>query len=225
MKKTVYRFIFLLVVLVAAYILNRLGFLQKTLDWIESFGAWGPVLFVLVYVLSCVFLVPSFVFTFSGGILFGVLKGTLLSLAGVGLGSLAAFLIGRYLAYDFVAKRIAGNREFERLGKALRKKGWKVILLARFSPVFPFLVGNYAFGVTQIRAVHYFLASIFGSIPSTLVYTYLGFVTGDVAQFNLTGRSRTMGEWILLGAGLTATVGLAWYLRRLAEKDIEEISS
>ncbi len=218
MKKAVGRLIFLLVFLGTVFTLNRFGFLQKTLDWIEGFGAWGPALFVLVYVLSCVFLVPSFVFTFSGGILFGVLKGTLLSLAGTGLGSLAAFLIGRYLAHDFVAGRIAGNPEFERLGTALKKKGWKVILLARFSPVFPFLVGNYAFGVTQIRAFHYFLASIFGSIPSALVYTYLGFVTGDLAQFNLSGRSRTTGEWILLGAGLAATVILAWYLRRLAGK-------
>jgi uncharacterized membrane protein YdjX (TVP38/TMEM64 family) len=139
---------------------------------------------------------------------------------GNGIGSLGAFLIGRYLARDFFERKVSGVREFQRLSLALRKRGWKVILLARISPVFPFLIGNYAFGTTKIPVGHYFLASVVGTIPSALVYSYLGFVSGDLALLTQDGRQRTPAEWSLLAAGLGATVLLAWYLRRIAEKDL-----
>jgi len=116
-------------------------------------------------------------------------------------------------------KKIAGNEEFQKLASALRRKGWKVIILARFTPVFPFLIGNYAFGVTGIRASHYLMATVLGTIPSAAVYTYMGFVSGDLAQFSQEGRTRTLEEWLLIGFGLIATIVLAWYLRRLAEKE------
>jgi uncharacterized membrane protein YdjX (TVP38/TMEM64 family) len=219
MKKVLPRLFFAVVILAGAYALNHYGFLEKTLDWINSFGIWGAGVFLLVYSLACIFFVPSFIFTFSGGILFGLWKGLILSLLGTGAGSLCAFLIGRYLARDFVEKKIGENAEFQRLSAALKRKGWKVILLARFSPVFPFLIGNYAFGVTKMKARHYLMASVLGTIPSALVYTYAGFAAGDLAQWNHEGRARTPGEWLLLGFGLMATLFLAWYLRKFAEKE------
>jgi uncharacterized membrane protein YdjX (TVP38/TMEM64 family) len=220
MKQGLIRAAFFGLILAAAFFANKYGLLQSTLDWIESSGPAGPFLFLVVYALSCVLFVPSFVFTFSSGILFGVVGGVLLSAVGNGIGSLGAFLIGRYLARDFVERKVSGVGEFQRLSLALKKRGWKVILLARISPVFPFLIGNYAFGTTKIPAGHYLLASVVGTIPSALVYSYLGFVSGDLALLAQDGRQRTPAEWILLAAGLGATVLLAWYLRRLAEKDL-----
>jgi uncharacterized membrane protein YdjX (TVP38/TMEM64 family) len=220
MKQGLIRAAFFGLILAAAFFANRYGLLQSTLDWIERSGTGGPFLFLLIYALSCVFFVPSFVFTFSGGILFGVVGGVLLSALGNGIGSLGAFLIGRYLARDFVERKVSSIREFQRLSLALKKRGWKVILLARISPVFPFLIGNYAFGTTRIPAGHYLLASVVGTIPSALVYSYLGFVSGDLALLSDDGRQRTPAEWILLAAGLGATVLLAWYLRRIAERDL-----
>ena len=84
--------------------------------------------------------VPSFLFTFSSGALFGLWKGFLLSVIGTGLGSLSAFWIGRYLARSWVAKRAGASPEFQRFLQAISRKGWKVILLARLSPIFPFLI-------------------------------------------------------------------------------------
>ena len=215
MKTFLPRIIFLSVILAVAYLLNRSGFLPKTIDWIGSCGVWGPFVFLGVFIISAIFFVPSVIFAFSGGVLFGFGKGFVLSLTGIGLGALSAFLIGRYLAHDFVQEKIAVNPEFQKIFNALKVKGWKVIFLARLSPIFPFLIGNYAFGVTKISARQYFIASVLGSAPSALVYTYAGFMTGDIAEFGL-HHSRTLAEWLLLAGGLVATVVLAWYLRRLA---------
>ncbi len=219
-KKYGARISIILCIAAVAYLFNRYGLLQKTLDLISGCGIWAPWIFLGVYLLSCVFFVPSFIFTFSSGILFGFWQGFLLSVLGTGLGSLSAFLIGRYLARGWVEKRIEKNREFQRLALALEKKGWKVIMLARFSPLFPFSIGNYAFGVTRVRARDYGLASMLGTIPSALVYAYLGFVTGDFSGLQNGGRERTWGEWALLLLGLAATFFLAWYLRKIAESSM-----
>ena len=220
MKKIVVRLILVLLIGGAAYALNRYGVLARTLDWVKGCGVWSPAVFLIVYVLSSIFFIPSSLLTFSSGILFGFWKGFLLSVIGTGLGALSAFWIGRYLARTWVEERVGRNPEFQRLSHAIREKGWKVILLARLSPVSPFLIGNYAFGVTRIRAAHYFLASVTGTIPSALLYVYLGFLTGDLSNFQNLGRHRTWEEWLLLALGLVATVVLIWYLRRIAEKDL-----
>lgn len=145
-----------------------------------------------------------------------------MSAFGNALGSVLAFWIGRYLVQEFIEAKFANHWEFQRLKAALKRKGWKVILFARLSPVFPFSIGNYAFGTTAIKARHYFFASLVGTMPSTFVYTYVGFVTGDLAALQNEARERTPLEWGLLILGLIATVGLAWYLRRLVEKETEK---
>jgi uncharacterized membrane protein YdjX (TVP38/TMEM64 family) len=205
-----------------AWYLNRTGLLERTLEWIDSFGTAGMLLFVLIYILTCIFFVPSMIFTFSGGVLFGLWKGATLSLIGTGLGSLGAFLIGRYLAHDFVEKRFASNKEFSRLAHAAQKKGWKIVSLARLSPIFPFAIGNYAFGITRIPALHYLGASMLGTIPSTTVYTYIGTLVGSVAALSVEGRARTWQEWVFLAGGLVATLVLSYYLRRFAQKSLAE---
>ncbi|HTL48959.1 MAG TPA: TVP38/TMEM64 family protein [Verrucomicrobiae bacterium] len=210
------------VILGCAYYFNKAGLFQRTLEWIQGLGPWAPAVFLGVYILTCIFFAPSFVFTFASGILFGLWKGTLLSVLGAGLGSTAAFLIGRTMARDVVAKAFAANREFQALQEAVKEKGWKIILLARLSPIFPFLVGNYAFGLTRIPPAQYFFATMVGTLPSSTVYVYLGTITGNLALVNASGRTRTPAEWALLAVGLAATVGLSLYLRGIATKALKK---
>lgn len=196
MKKIILRIFLILWIGGMAYLFNRFGILRGTLDWIAgSGGLLGPWLFLMVYLFACIFFVPSFVFTFSGGILFGFWKGFILSLLGTGLGSLASFWIGRYLAHGWVEDRMKQSRKFQRLAQALVQKGWKVLVLARLSPIFPFSIGNYAFGLTRIRSAEYFLAAILGTIPSALAYTYpaLGALAGNGQ--GRSGASYSQGLW------------------------------
>ncbi|MBI1977497.1 MAG: TVP38/TMEM64 family protein [Candidatus Omnitrophica bacterium] len=222
LRRALPRLLLLVLIGVLAWYFHRSGLLQKTLDWIDSFGRVGPVMFVAVYALTCVFFVPSFVFTFSGGVLFGFWKGILLSLAGTGLGSLTAFFIGRYLARDLIAQRFAGNQVFSKLAEAAQKKGWKIVALARLTPIFPFAIGNYAFGITNIPAPHYLGASLLGTLPSTTLYTYLGTLLGSLRALGAPGRTRTWQEWAFLTLGLIATVSLSYYLGRFAQKSIKK---
>ena len=213
-----------LALLAAAYAINRAGLFQKTLDWIETLGGWAAPVFVSVYALTCVFFVPAFVFSVAGGILFGVVKGAALSLLGGGIGAVTAFLIGRTIAHKPAQEFFAGNKEFKALEAEVSARGWKIIVLARLSPVFPFLIGNYAFGLTRLSAHEYFFASVIGSIPSALVYAYAGTVMGNLASLDLAKHQRSPAEWALLIVGLAATVGLSLYLRRIAQNALKKQS-
>jgi len=124
----------------------------------------------------------------------------------------------RYLARNWVAKQIAGNKKFKAVDEAVGKEGWKIVLLTRLSPVFPFNLLNYAYGLTKVSLRHYFFASWLGMIPGTVMYVYLGSLAGDLASLGAGDHTRTTAEWVLYGVGLLATVLVTVFVARVAKK-------
>ena len=195
--------------------------LRDALDWISSLGPWGGVFFIILYVLSTVLFFPGFILTLAAGILFGVLWGSVaVSVASIA-GATLSFLIGRYLARDWVAGKIEGNEKFKAIDQALAGEGWKIVGLVRLSPVFPFNLLNYAFGITKVSLKDYFLASWIGMLPATVMYVYVGSLAGDLATLGSEERSRTPGEWALYVIGLVATIVLTIYITRIARKALQ----
>lgn len=219
-KKLIFRTLALCIILTAAYFLNQRGMAGRLLAWAEGLGPWAPLLFTLLSIPATLFFVPSAVLTFTAGILFGLGRGFLIGLVGTSLGAVAALLMGRYLARDWIAKRFSQNKKFRLLEEIVRRKGWKIVSLARLSPVFPFLVGNYLFGLTSVPAKNYFAASLVGSVPSVAVYVYLGTLGRDLVLGEGAG-ARTPAQWALFFAGLAATVVLTLYFRRVARQALE----
>lgn len=203
---------------VAAHYLNLQQVLRDALAWISGLGPLGFLFFIALYILACVFMLPGSVLTLGAGVVFGVLHGVVTVLIGATLGATCAFLTGRYLARSWVARRIAGNEKFKAVDEAVGKEGWKIVLLTRLSPIFPFNLLNYAYGVTQVRLRHYILASAVGMIPGTAMYVYLGSLAGDLASLGAGGRTRTTAEWVLYGVGLLATVAVTIFVTRVARK-------
>jgi uncharacterized membrane protein YdjX (TVP38/TMEM64 family) len=144
--------------------------------------------------------------------MFGVVRGTLLVSLASTLGATCAFLLGRYLARDWVAKKIEGNGSFAAIDQAVAGEGWKIVLLTRLSPVFPFALLNYAFGLTRVSLRDYVLASWLGMMPGTVMYVYLG----SLARAGVAEQQRTPGEWALYIVGLLASVALAVIVTRIA---------
>lgn len=207
--------------LAAARMFDIQGLLRKSLDWIASLGPWGPVTFVLIYILACVLFIPGSVLTLGAGVLFGVLRGSLAVSIASTLGATAAFLVGRYLARSWVERKIEGNRKFKAIDEAVAREGWKIVGLTRLSPVFPFNLLNYAFGLTQVSLRDYFFASWIGMMPGTVMYVYIGSLAGDLAALGTSGRSRGAGEWALYIVGLAATVAVTVYVTRIARRALE----
>ncbi len=205
--------------LFAARYYDAPALLRSALDGTARLGPWGPVLFAVLYVAATVLLLPGSVLTLGAGAVFGLARGAVLVSISATLGATAAFLVGRYLARDWVARKIEAYPRFKAIDEAVAREGWKIVGLTRLSPVFPFNLLNYAFGLTRVPLADYVLASWIGMMPGTVMYVYLGSLAGDLA-----GRgpaSRTPAEWALYAIGLAATVAVTIYVTRLARRSLD----
>jgi uncharacterized membrane protein YdjX (TVP38/TMEM64 family) len=212
----------IVILVVAAKLFDLETVILDALMGVSGLGVLGPIIFVGLYILACVLSLPGSILTLGAGAVFGVITGSIAVSIGSILGATCSFLIGRYLARGLVAGRIAGNEKFKAVDEAVGKEGWKIVLLTRLSPVFPFNLLNYAFGLTKVSLKHYFFASWLGMIPGTLMYVYVGSLAGDLAGLGGPGRTRTAGEWILYGIGLLATLTVTVFVTRMARKALRE---
>ncbi|HCM42552.1 MAG TPA: hypothetical protein DIS66_04490 [Candidatus Omnitrophica bacterium] len=193
---------------------KKSGFFEAILSAVKSLGFWAPPAFLGIYILSCLLFFPSVVLTLASGALFPFPLAVFLCLLGNSLGSVMALLIGRYGLRAWVRKKSEKNAQFQLLDEAVRKEGWKIAVLARLTPIFPFSIGNYFFGATPIRAWLYGMTAFVGTIPSASVYAWAGHLTGGQAA----GREKSPLEWGLLAVGILATLILSWYLKQFFEK-------
>ncbi len=198
------------------------AYLQDFASWIDGLGFWGPVAFIVGYAVATVAFVPGSILTLTAGAIFGVPKGTVFVFIAAVLGSAAAFLVARYLARGAIEQRIAGNKKFAAIDRAIAGQGFKIVLMLRLSPAFPFTLLNYGLGLTRVRFIDYLAASI-GMLPGTLLYVYYGGLVGEVAQ--LAGGANVekgAGYYTVLGLGLVATIVVTTLVTRVARRALAE---
>jgi uncharacterized membrane protein YdjX (TVP38/TMEM64 family) len=205
-----------IILLGAAKYFHIQDLLRSALDWVGRLGPWGPLIFIAIYILACVLFLPGSILTLGGGVLFGVIKSSIIVSISATLGATCAFLVGRYLARDWVAKKIQPNEKFQAIDEAVAREGWKIVGLTRLSPVFPFNLLNYAYGLTRVSVRAYFFASWIGMMPGTIMYVYIGSLAGEVAKLGSEGRTRTSAEWALYIVGLIATIAVTIFITRIA---------
>lgn len=201
---------------------NPQQWLLNALEWINNQGAVGGIVFMLLYIVATVAFLPGSVLTLGAGVVFGVFLGSLYVFIGATLGATAAFLVGRYLARGWVANKIAGNQKFAAIDRAVGREGLKIVLLTRLSPVFPFNLLNYAYGLTGVSLKDYFFGSI-GMLPGTIMYVYLGSLAGNLATLGAGQQtSNPAVEWTIRIVGLIATVAVTVYVTKIARKALDE---
>lgn len=197
--------------------------LRRLLNWVSTLGMLGPFALGVAYILACILLVPGFLLTLGAGALFGVATGfATISLSST-LGATAAFLAGRYFARDAVARRAAQYPTFEAIDRAIGKEGWKIVGLVRLSPLFPFNLVNYMFGVTRVSLRDYVLASWIGMMPGTLLYVYLGSLVRDIALLGTASSGASPVTWVFYAVGFGATLAVTLYVARVARRALSEV--
>ena len=195
---------------------------ESVLPGIRDLGVIAPIAFMLVYVVATVAFLPGSVITLAGGAIFGLVKGSLYVFFGATIGAIMAFLIGRYLARGWISNKIAGNEKFSAVDKAVGKEGFKIVLLTRLSPVFPFNLLNYGMGVTGVSLKDYAIASI-GMIPGTIMYVYFGSLGNINTICNGGGAdANPIAQWAIRIIGLIATVAVTLYVTKIARKALDE---
>lgn len=207
------------VLLVAALIAGWLTlpikeWLEAFQEWIKSLGAWGVAAFAAVYIVAVVLLVPASALTLAAGLAFGV-WGFPLVVGAATVGAGLAFLVARYLARDKVKKFVEQRPKLKAVDQAVTEGGWKIVGLLRLSPLVPFNLQNYLFGVTDIGFYPYLATTFVGIMPGSLLYVLLGALGhGD-------GKG-AVWKWSFFAVGILATAITAVIIARKAKAKLAQ---
>jgi len=220
------RLVLLALVLVALLVALKLlpvnQWLLRFVAWIRDAGATGMAVFVVAYVVACILLLPGLILTLGAGFAYGVAVGVPLVWVSANLGAAVAFLLGRTLARERIAARVAGNARFAAIDRAVGREGLKIVLLTRLSPAFPFNLLNYAYGLTQVTFRDYLVGSLVGMIPGTAMYVYLGSLITSVSQLASGAPSGGAAKQALTFLGFAATVAVTIVITRIARRALDE---
>jgi uncharacterized membrane protein YdjX (TVP38/TMEM64 family) len=196
--------------------------LPTALLWIEQQDAAAPIVFIAVYNLATVFCIPAAILTIGAGVLFGLVWGTVYVLIAATLGAILVFMAGRYLMRRWLDSKLVYSPQFKAIDAAVAQEGFKIVLLTRLSPMFPFNLLNYVFGITQVSFKDYVLGSL-GMIPGIFMYVQIGSLSGDLAMIetqslrDITSDHRLAYQWIVNSLGLVATIAISVYIAHLAK--------
>jgi uncharacterized membrane protein YdjX (TVP38/TMEM64 family) len=195
---------------------------REALLRISGLGPWAPIWFILAYIVACLTFFPGVVLTLGGGVLFGVIKGTLYVSIGATIGAGCAFLLSRYVGREWVARRFSRLPYFRAIDDAVARDGWKIVGLIRLSPVFPFIPLNFVFGLTRIPFLHFFAITWVSILPMTALFVYLGSLLGDIAAIGTEPIAAGKTRWVVTGVGVGTTAVVTFLVTRIARRALNE---
>ncbi|HCN9140565.1 TPA: TVP38/TMEM64 family protein [Escherichia coli] len=152
---------------------------------IRQSGLFGYSLYILLFIIATLFLLPRSILVIAGGIVFGPLLGTLLSLIAASLASSCSFLLARWLGRDLLLKYVGHSHTFQAIEKGIARNGIDFLILTRLIPLFPYNIQNYAYGLTTITFWPYTLISALTTLPGIVIYTVMA---SDLANEGITLR-------------------------------------
>ena len=205
---------------VLAAVLPVKQWIREFIEWVQHLGPIGVVIFIIAYAIATVLFLPGWIFTVSAGLIYGIVAGTAIALTGALIGASLAFLVARYLLRRNIEETTKKNPRFAAIDQAIGKNGWKIVGLLRLSPLIPFNLSNYFYGITSISFRAYVLVSAIGMIPGTLLYAYLG----AIGQAGVSGGTsqRSVWQYVLLGVGLVATIAVTILVSRIARNALRK---
>lgn len=192
-------------------------------------GAVGVSVFVVAYMISTVALLPGSILTLAAGFAYGPVWGLAVASPASVAGASCAFLLGRTLLRGWAERKIGRSPRMRAIDHAVAREGFKLVLLLRLSPLFPFNALNYALSLTRVPFGTYVMASFIGMLPGTALYVYLGSLAPAAAELSSAGQGGGATQTLLYIGGLLATVGVVVLgtraARRALKADVETTAS
>ena len=227
-KSTLGRLVVLIAIIIALFLAMKFLPIQQWLrsfnDWVGQMGVAGIFIFIGVYAVATVLLAPGAILTIGAGFAFGLWKGFLAVSAGSTLGAALAFLVARFIARDRVEAIAKGNEKFRNIDNAIGRQGAKLVFLLRLSPVIPFNLSNYLYGLTGVKFWPYVLASWLGMMPGTLLYVYIGTAGKAAVSAAAGGEAMKHGwqYWTFMSVGLAATIVVTIWVTKIARHAVRK---
>lgn len=202
-------------------------FLKDAIVYIDSLGPLGYLYFSAIYVVAEMLAIPAIPLTASAGYLFGVPMGTAVVLVSATIAAGAAFLVGRLFLRQFVEGIIGGSRKFAAIDEAVSRKGFQLVLLLRLSPLLPFALSNYLYGMTKVKFGEYIGGTLIGFAPGSLAFVLSGKLGRELLDVSSGagegGVSQLHVPWYGYVVGIAGLLGIVKVVAGIAAKEIKEV--
>lgn len=214
--------LFILLVLFGIFLAHQFGLVDFLTDvaglrdYLETLGCWGYLIFVVLSIVVSVFLLPGQFLAIVAGLAYGGFIGGLLTIVGASLGSSISFIIGKYVARDYIIGRFGTDPTFQKIEKGVKENGVFFLIFTRLVSIFPFAIQSYAYAMTPMSTKSFSLISFLTMMPASFLYA---FMASEIA-------ARGVSVLLLLeltGAGIL--LALLAYLPKKISKKISRLNS
>lgn len=179
---------------------------RAAIAWIDSWGIWAVVAYAVIYVVLATLTFPSTPLNIAGGILFSYWTALAVALACGTLSAILNFLFARFVAEDWIRRRLKKVSNADTLLETVEDEPFKIIFLTRLNPFIPASVKNFGFALARIPLRTYVIATILGQIPIFMIHVYLGWA-GGLAMMQGEERPSTV-RWLMIGGGVLISLAL-----------------
>ena len=196
---------------------------QHILNWFESLGPLGPVVFTLALSFAVVVMFPTPLIKVSAGAIFPFWIAAAANFVASLLGGLIAFLLGRWLFRESIQRSIMNDKRLQNIETALTQDAMKISVLVRLSPLIPDEWLNYLMSATPVSLRVYMVSNCSGIVYS-LAYAYYGHALGRFAlnSSGVEGMNSTPLGNAMLVLGILASIFATVLVTRASMKALQD---
>jgi uncharacterized membrane protein YdjX (TVP38/TMEM64 family) len=182
--------------------------------WLKQMGIFAPIIYIIVYIIGTILIIPSTPLNMSGGAIFGLFWGTIWTTIAAVSAAIISFAFTRTIGQDIAIKKLAGK--WEAIDAEMRQGGLFYMFAIRLLPLIPYGIVNFTAGLTSISFRNYLIGTLLGTVPGIIPFVALGsgiqaLKSGDVIPF--------MGALTLTGI----LIGMATWYRRKRKSPIADL--
>ncbi|MFM2311609.1 MAG: hypothetical protein RLZZ04_885 [Cyanobacteriota bacterium] len=179
---------------------------QKLQTWLETMGLWAPLIYIVLYTLGTLLILPSTPLNLTGGAIFGIWWGTLWTTIAALVAAIAAFAFTRTIGREWVSQKLAGR--WSAVDAEICQGGLFYLFAIRLLPIIPYGIVNFVAGLTSIKFQDYLIGTLLGTLPGVLPFVMMGAGITELSQGNILPLMAAFALTGILVGGAT------WYRRR-----------
>ncbi len=178
--------------------------IHKIIDYIRTSrkNPSAPFIFIGVFIVGTNFGMSTAVFSLLSGSLFGIEKGILYSIIATNISCTISFFIGKLLDSEYILKKIKAVNFLGDITEKVKKNAFTFILYLRFIPVIPTVALNFLGSVIGMKFRSFFISTLLGSLPESLIYVYLGYTASNIKD-NPKGIAIAIGVFLIFTGTIT----------------------
>jgi len=183
-------------------------------------SGWGIVTFAFFYIISVLLILPASWLSFLAGFLYGPYFGSIIVFLSAFIGASISFFLAKEYFVKKIEAIISRFPKIKLLERIINKGGLKLIILTRLSPLFPFSILNYFYGLNKVSYKEFSIGLLF-IIPGTYLYCALGSLSNNLDQIkNLKLNGNTTTTII----SIVSTFLIVYFLTKYSNEVIKESS-